>query len=143
VRQYAFGDVHGPVQTGDGQRYTAGRDRYVAGRDLYHDNSVRVEGDYDPWDELFRGRGIGRVLMAVGGVVALAGLRLTETERAGAERDLEATEEAVRRPEPDTAAAGRQSFTAGLKDAGALAAAGVTVVESIARIAHWLGPVAV
>jgi hypothetical protein len=53
-------------------------------------------------------------------------------------------EEAVRRPEPDTAAAGRhlQSFTAGLKDAGALAAAGVTVVESITRIAHWLGPVA-
>jgi hypothetical protein len=48
------------------------------------------------------------------------------------------------RPEPDTTAAGRhlQSFTAGLKDAGALAAAGVTVVESIARIAHWLGPVA-
>jgi pSer/pThr/pTyr-binding forkhead associated (FHA) protein len=35
-----------------------------------------------------------------------------------------------------------RSFTAGLKEAGALAAAGVTVVESIARIAHWLGPVA-
>jgi hypothetical protein len=31
VRQYAFGDVHGPVQTGDGQQYTAGRDQYVAG----------------------------------------------------------------------------------------------------------------
>jgi hypothetical protein len=53
-------------------------------------------------------------------------------------------EEAVRRPEPDTEAAGRhlQSLTAGLKEAGALAAAGVTAVESIARIAHWLGPVA-
>ena len=73
VRQYAFGDVHGPVQTGDGQQYTAGRDQYVAGRDLYHDNSVRVEGDYDPWDELFRGRGVGRALMAIGGIIALAG----------------------------------------------------------------------
>ena len=76
VRQYAFGDVHGPVQTGDGRQYVAGRDQYVAGRDQYNDNSVRVEGDYDPWDELFRGRGIGRVLMAVGGVVALVGFGL-------------------------------------------------------------------
>jgi FHA domain len=76
VRQYAFGDVHGPVQTGSGQQYTAGRDQYVAGRDQYNDNSVRVEDDYDPWDELFRGRGIGRGLMAVGGVVALVGFGL-------------------------------------------------------------------
>jgi hypothetical protein len=76
VREYAFGDVHGPVQTGSGQQYVAGRDQYVAGRDQYHDNSVRVEGDYDPWDELFRGRGVGRVLMAVGGVVALVGFGL-------------------------------------------------------------------
>jgi len=73
VREYVFGDVHGPVQTGSGQQYTAGRDQYVAGRDQYHDNSVRVEGDYDPWDELFRGRGAGRALMAIGGIVALAG----------------------------------------------------------------------
>ena len=73
VREYAFGDVHGPVQTGSGQQYTAGRDQYVAGRDQYHDNSVRVENDYDPWDELFRGRGVGRVLMVVGSLVALAG----------------------------------------------------------------------
>jgi hypothetical protein len=73
VREYAFGDVHGPVQTGSGQQYTAGRDQYVAGRDQYHDNSVRVENDYDAWDELFRGRGVGRVLMAVGSLIALAG----------------------------------------------------------------------
>ena len=73
VREYAFGDVHGPVQTGSGQQYVAGRDQYVAGRDQYHDNSVRVEGDYDPWDELFRGRGVGRMLMLVGGLIALTG----------------------------------------------------------------------
>jgi hypothetical protein len=73
ARHYDFGDVHGPVQTGDGQQYVAGRDQYVAGRDQYHDNSVRVDADYDPWDELFRGRGVGRVLMAVGGVIALIG----------------------------------------------------------------------
>jgi hypothetical protein len=126
--RYHFGNVQGPVQTGDGVQYTAGRDQYVAGRDQFV-----VHGE------------AGQVLAELAGLrEALAGLRLTEAERAGAERDLEAMEEAVRRPEPDTAAAGRhlQSFTAGLKDAGALAAAGVTVAESIARIAHWLGPVA-
>jgi hypothetical protein len=73
---HAFGDVHGPVQTGSGQQYTAGRDQYVAGRDQYHDNSVRVDADYDPWDELFRGRGIGRVLMALGGCIALIGFAM-------------------------------------------------------------------
>jgi hypothetical protein len=128
VRQYAFGDVHGPVQTGSGRQHVAGRDQYVAGRD-----QVVVHGE------------AGQVLAELAGLrEALAGLRLTEAERADAERDLQAMEEAVRRPEPDAGAAGRhlQSFTAGLKEAGALAAAGVTVVESIARIAHWLGPVA-
>lgn len=71
--RYDFGDVSGSVQTGDGQQYVAGRDQYVAGRDQYHDNSVRLDADYDPWDELFSGKGIGRVLMAIGGCVALAG----------------------------------------------------------------------
>ena len=119
--RYRFGNVQGPVQTGDGVQYTAGRDQYVAGRDQFV-----VHGE------------AGQVLAELAGLrEALAGLRLTEAERAGAERDLEAMEEAVRRPEPDTAAAGRH-----LKDAGALAAAGVTVAESIARIAHWIGPVA-
>jgi hypothetical protein len=33
-----------------------------------------------------------------------------------------------------------QSFTANLKEAGALATTGVALAESIAKIAHWLGP---
>ena len=126
--RYRFGNVQGPVQTGDGVQYTAGRDQYVAGRDQYV-----VHGE------------AGQVLAELAGLrEALAGLRLTEAERAGAERDLEAMEEAVRRPEPDTAAAGRhlQSFTPGHKDAGARAAAGGPVAEANAPIAHWLGPVA-
>ncbi|HEV2873418.1 MAG TPA: hypothetical protein VG409_18605, partial [Actinomycetota bacterium] len=70
------------------------------------------------------------------------GLRLTEAERSSAEQDLAAMREAVDRPDPDTTAAGRhlRSFTANLKEAGALATAGVTLAESIAKIAHWLGP---
>jgi len=30
VREYAFGDVHGPVQSGSGQQYVAGRDQVIA-----------------------------------------------------------------------------------------------------------------
>jgi hypothetical protein len=33
--RYRFGNVQGPVQTGDGVQYTAGRDQHVAGRDQY------------------------------------------------------------------------------------------------------------
>jgi FHA domain len=70
---YAFGDVHGPLQTGSGRQYVAGRDQQIAGRDILHDQSVNVENDYDPWDEVFRGKGVGRVLMALGGCIALVG----------------------------------------------------------------------
>jgi hypothetical protein len=72
----------------------------------------------------------------------VAGLRLTEAERSSAERDLQGLEEAVAGPEPDTKAASQhlRSFTANLKEAGALATAGVALVEGIAKIAQWLGP---
>jgi hypothetical protein len=113
---YRFGNVQGPVQTGDGVQYTAGRDQYVAGRD-----QVIAQGQ---------------------GAEVLAGLRLTEAERARADQDLQALRDAVDRPDPDKGAASRhlQSFTSGLKEAGALATTGVTLAESIAKIAHWLGP---
>ncbi|HEV3497235.1 MAG TPA: hypothetical protein VHA34_12885 [Actinomycetes bacterium] len=124
--RYRFGNVQGPVQTGDGVQYTAGRDQYVAGRD-----QVVAHGQ------------AGQVLTELASLrEALAGLRLTEAERSSAEQDLQALEEAVARPEPDTTTASRhlQSFTANLKEAGALATAGVALAESIAKIAHWLGP---
>lgn len=124
--RYRFGNVQGPVQTGDGVQYTAGRDQYVAGRDqvVAHGQTREVLAELASLRE------------------ALSGLRLTEAERSSAERDLAALEEAVDRPDPDPAAAGRhlQSFTANLKEAGALATAGVALAESIAKIAHWLGP---
>jgi FHA domain len=126
AREYAFGDVHGPVQTGSGQQYTAGRDQYVAGRD-----QVVAHGQ------------VGEVLAELSSLrETLAGLRLTEAERSSAERDLQGLEEAVAGPEPDTKAASQhlQSFTANLKEAGALATAGVALVEGIAKIAQWLGP---
>jgi hypothetical protein len=74
--QYAFGDVRGHVQTGSGRQYTAGRDQYNADGDQYFDDSIRVTADYDPSDELFQGKGVGRALMVLGGCVALAGFGL-------------------------------------------------------------------
>src|SRR4029453_11056221 len=100
--------------------------QYVAGRD-----QVIAQGQ------------AGEVLAELSSLgEALAGLRLTQAERSSADQDLQAMRDAVARPDPDKGAASRhlQSFTTGLKDAGALATAGVTLAESIAKIAHWLGP---
>jgi hypothetical protein len=99
--RYDFGGVDGPVQAGDGVQYAAGRDQYLAhgdqylagrdrydqrswqvhapggmaaGRDLHaNDYSVNVNADYDPSDELFQGKGFGRILMAFGWCIALIG----------------------------------------------------------------------
>jgi hypothetical protein len=130
---YRFGNVQGPVQTGDGVQYTAGRDQHVAGRDQY------VAGR----DQIAAPGPTGEVLAELAALRdTLAALRLTEAERSNAEQDLAAVQDAIDRPDPDTATAGRhlQSFTASLKEAGALATAGVALAESIAKIAHWLGP---
>jgi hypothetical protein len=84
------GDVHGAVQTGAGQQwnvgrdhhavsrdqYLAGRDQHVAGRDQHIDHRVNLQNDYDPWDEIWQGRGVGRVLMIVGGLLAVAGFAM-------------------------------------------------------------------
>jgi hypothetical protein len=122
--RYRFGNVQGPVQTGDGVHYTAGRDQYVAGRD-----QVVAHGQTQ------------EVLAELAGLrEAQAALRLTEPERSSAEQDLAAMEEAVDRPDPTTAGRQLQSFTTTLKEAGALATAGVALAEPIAKIAHWLGP---
>lgn len=71
---YDFGDVGGPVVAGTGNLY-AGGDQYVAQGDIHHGDAfdIDVSNDYDPWDELWQGKGTGRVLMALGAVVALVG----------------------------------------------------------------------
>ncbi len=71
--RYGVGDVDGPVQTGSGQQNVAGRNQFLAGRDQLNDHSVQVEADYHPSDEVFQGKGIGRVLMALGLLIALVG----------------------------------------------------------------------
>jgi hypothetical protein len=85
-----IGDVHGAVQTGAGQQwnvgrdhhaagrdqYVSGRDQHVAGRDQLFDHRVNLQNDYDPWDEIWQGRGVGRALMIVGGMLAVAGFAM-------------------------------------------------------------------
>ncbi len=126
--RYRFGNVNGPVQIGDGVQNIAGGDQYIAGRDQV------VHGGPSP-----------EVLAELANLrQALAELRLTPVEQASAEQDLEAMEGALRRPGPHAEATSKhlQSFTGVLKDAGALASAGNSLGESIAKIARALGPVA-
>jgi hypothetical protein len=74
-RPMRFGDVHGPVNAGPGNQYVAGRDQHVAGRDQnFHHTSYT--NDYDPSDEMFQGKGVGRVLLIFGTLVALGGFAM-------------------------------------------------------------------
>ncbi|MEV8509029.1 FHA domain-containing protein [Actinoplanes sp. NPDC051475] len=71
-----FGDVHGPVNTGPGSQYVAGRDQHVAGRDLHIGDRITHTNDYDASDEMFQGKGFGRFLMIFGMLLALGGFAL-------------------------------------------------------------------
>jgi hypothetical protein len=123
--QFSFGTVHGPVNAGSGRQNIAGRDQYVAGRDQVIGAPAEVVAEL----ALLRR--------------SLDDLRLTGPERAAADQELAGAEEAVRRPEPDRAAASSHlsRFVQGLKDAGALATAGTAVLQSIRALATWIGPV--
>ncbi|HSK26982.1 MAG TPA: hypothetical protein VK894_08745 [Jiangellales bacterium] len=128
-----FGNVSGPVQTGDGVQYAAGRDQNVAHGDQYvagRDQVVHAGPGPEVLAELAALR------------QELAGLRLTAAERDGVEADVAAMEAAAAGEEPDRPALGRhlESLTETLKDAGALASAGSGLVETILRLASWLGP---
>lgn len=78
---YSFGGVQGPVQAGSGTQYAAGRDQYVAGGEQYvagrdihaSEYSVNISDGYEPTDEIFQGRGVGRLLAVIGSVVVLVG----------------------------------------------------------------------
>jgi hypothetical protein len=117
--QYHFGNVYGPVHAGQGDQYVAGRDQTIGA-------PPQVLADLDQLRRL------------------LDELRLTGTERKAADQELAAAEAAVRRPEPDRAAAGSHltRFVRGLTEAGALATAGTAFVQSIHALATWLGPAA-
>jgi hypothetical protein len=71
---------------------------------------------------------------------ALRGLPLTEAGRAEAARQLAAFHAAADREDKPRASTHLSRFTKVLKDAGALAAAGASLIEPLTRIGRWLGP---
>ena len=71
---YGFGEVGGPVNAGSGRQYIAGRDQHIGDRVHYDRRTYRTEADTA--DGLFEGRGFGRVLIVVGGLICLAGFAM-------------------------------------------------------------------
>jgi hypothetical protein len=68
---YGFQTVQGAVHAGQGDQYLNGRDKFDQRSYHYTHNN-----DYDAWDEAFEGKGFGRVLTIVGGLIALTGFGL-------------------------------------------------------------------
>ncbi|MFJ2566578.1 hypothetical protein ACIO02_27215 [Streptomyces sp. NPDC087568] len=119
---FSFGHVTGPVNAGSGQQYVAGRDQTV------HQGSQA---------------GHQQLLAEVTALrQALGGLQLTDDERRAADGELRDVRQALNRGEPDREGAARhlRAFTEGLRQAGALASAGTSVVGALSALAHWLGP---
>ena len=115
-----FSNVNGPVNTGSGNQFVAGRDQYVAGRDQHIGGAAP-----QLTEELGRLR------------AALDELRLTGTERKAAEAQLDQAERAL----PDAAAAGShlRRFADGLRDTGALVTAGTALVTSLRALGALVG----
>jgi hypothetical protein len=122
---FRFGNVTGPVVAGAGN-VVAGGDQNIAGRDLRVGNTAGA----DP--------GAAEAITALR--QNLASLRLTAEERRSAEGHLDTLE---RTSDKRVAADHLGAFVSVLKQAGAVAAAGNGFVESISKLAKWVGPLAV
>ena len=126
MSEFTFGNVSGPVNAGSGNMNVGSGSQTVAGGDMHIGD--RIGADPAMAVEIASMR------------QQLAALRLSSSERATAEEQLDALENA----DGKEAAAGHlESLVAGVKKADALASAGSSFIESAAKIAKWLGPVAV
>jgi hypothetical protein len=72
---------------------------------------------------------------------ALEELRLTATERQQAGHALHGAKGAAAAGDQAGVGGHMRRFTEVLKDAGALAGAGATLIDALTRIGRWLGPV--
>lgn len=122
---YRFGNVSGPVNAGSGNMNVGSGSQNVAGRDVNVGNRVGADPEMAAEIESLR--------------QTIAGLRLTAGERQAAEGQLSALAEAG---DKETAAGHLESFVAGLKKAGAVASAGSSFIESVTKLAKWIGPLA-
>ncbi|HEV2782987.1 MAG TPA: hypothetical protein VGX25_26675 [Actinophytocola sp.] len=116
------------------------------------DGNVSVGGDYQDnrsWQRIDNRGGIyagGDLSVSLGQDLelltrALAELRLTPAERQRAGRALDEARVAAAAHDQAGIGGHLRRFTEALKDAGALASAGGSVVEALTRIGRWLGPV--
>lgn len=124
---YSFGNVSGPVNTGSPVNQ--------GGNQVVGPGSVVISGS-----NVNRHGPDAELLSAVAALRrSLDALRLTTSERAAAEQDLDRI-----RDEADEPAAGAafESFLRRLKQAGALADGGADLAEAVSRVARWLGPAA-
>ena len=119
-----MGDVHNSVSG------TVGGDVHQAGRDI---RSVKVSGSPDAVDALVAANELR---------AALASLDIPPSAMRTAEQELDHVELALSSPEPDASEVARrlERFTAVLKSAGGLAAAGAAIAGPVGLIAGWLGP---
>jgi hypothetical protein len=121
---FKFGNVSGPVVAGTGN-VVAGHDQHIAGRDM----AVKNAAGNDP-----------SVAEAIASLrQELTDLRLSADERQSANEHLDAVEHTSDERE---AADHLGAFVSVLKQAGAMAAAGTGLVESVVKIATWVGPLA-
>jgi hypothetical protein len=117
------------------------------------DGNISVGGDYRDnrsWQRIDNRGGTyaGRDLTApsLGGDLellarAIKELRLTATERERAARELNEAKAAAAANDRAKVGSHVRRFTEVLKDAGALATAGNSLIDTITRIGRWLGPV--
>jgi len=122
---FKFGNVSGPVNAGSGNMNVGSGSQTVAGRDVSIGN--RIGSDPEMAEAIATLR------------QAVADLRLSASERDVALAHVDAIEQAE---DKDEAAGHLESLVSGVKEAGAVASAGATFVESVGKIAAWLGPVA-
>jgi hypothetical protein len=118
-----MGDVHNSI------RGTVHGDVQQAGRDIH---SIKVATDALD------------ALVAAGHLrAALASLELAPAAWRTADEELAHVERELSSPDPDRADVARrlERFTAVVKAAGGLAAAGAAIAGPIGAIAGWLGPV--
>jgi hypothetical protein len=118
------GDVHNSISG------TVHGDAQQAGGDIH---STKVGGGTDTLD----------ALVAAGHLrAALASLDLGPAARRTAEQELGYVERELSSPEPDRTEVARrlERFTAVIKAAGGLLAAGATIAGPVGVIAGWLGP---
>jgi hypothetical protein len=121
---FRFGNVNGPVVAGTGNVVASG-DQYIAGGDLSVGNTAGGDA------------GVAEAIAALR--QELARLRLTADERQSAEEHLDAV---ARTSDKREAADHLGAFVSVLKQANAVASAGSGLVEAVAKIAKWVGPLA-